>query len=144
MSDCCSSNCQLPTPAESHSCPQCGAKCRSVNVDTMLHQLQRPWARPLDGGPYFFCAVPGCDLVYFSPGGGQFSLADLRQPVGQKQTGDERLLCYCFGVRLQDYRVNPEVRDFVVAQTKAGVCACASRNPSGRCCLVDFSKAPAG
>jgi len=35
---------------------------------------------------------------------------------------------------------DPGIRDFVVAQTRLGLCACDTRNPSGRCCLIDFPR----
>jgi len=41
-------------------------------------------------------------------------------------------------VRLGDYQSDKRLKDFVVEQTKADVCACDIRNPSGRCCLKDF------
>ena len=48
------------------------------------------------------------------------------------------MLCYCFGVSRADFDRNPGTKDFVTAQTKAGLCACETSNPSGRCCLKDF------
>ena len=33
-----------------------------------------------------------------------------------------------------------KTKEFVMAQTKAQNCACEIRNPSGKCCLVDFPK----
>jgi len=32
------------------------------------------------------------------------------------------------------------IKAFVVQQTKEKLCACESRNPSGRCCLADFKR----
>jgi len=32
------------------------------------------------------------------------------------------------------------IKAFVIQQTKEGLCACESRNPSGRCCLADFRR----
>ena len=140
MSDCCSSACQAPVLRQRPGCPRCGRESRAVSAVTLLNQLQRPWAQGLGDGPWYFCAGPDCDLVYFNAAGEGFDQARLRQPVGHKQHSEQRLLCYCFGVTLADYLADPGVRDFVLAQTKAGVCACASRNPSGRCCLADFPK----
>ncbi|MCK5920792.1 MAG: hypothetical protein KAG66_07615, partial [Methylococcales bacterium] len=50
------------------------------------------------------------------------------------------LLCYCYGVTCQQALNNPDAKAFVLAQTKLKNCACDTRNPSGRCCLKDFSK----
>jgi len=64
----------------------------------------------------------------------------MRTPVGVKEASADTLLCYCFGVSKQDFQTDPATREFVVAQTKAGLCSCDTRNPSGRCCLKDFPK----
>ncbi len=111
---------------------------------TVLHQLQRPWEQSPQTGSVYFCSSAGCDLVYFDAQGLRITGELLRQPVGQKQTGEARVLCYCFGVSLGDWLQNPSVRAFVMTQTKAGVCACEIRNPSGRCCLGDFPKLEQG
>ena len=79
-------------------------------------------------------------MVYFSDNGETYTTGDLREAIGQKQTGAEKTLCYCFGVTLGDYQADPAVKDYVTAQTKAGECACDTRNPSGKCCLKDFPK----
>jgi len=47
-------------------------------------------------------------------------------------------VCYCFGVSRSDFRNDPATKDYVIAQTKAGLCSCDTSNPSGRCCLKDF------
>ena len=107
---------------------------------TVLHQVQRPWEQPLQSGPYYFCSSADCDLVYFNLQKTRIGRDQVRQPVGQKQTGNARLLCYCFGATLDDWLQNPGVREFLSAQTQAGACACETRNPSGRCCLGDFPK----
>jgi hypothetical protein len=57
-----------------------------------------------------------------------------------KETDGDVLLCYCFGVSRADAACDPALRDFVVAATRDGQCACDTRNPSGRCCLKDLPK----
>jgi len=89
---------------------------------------------------YFFCEDPACDVVYFGDDGSTLSKSRLRTRVGVKEGAGDSLLCYCFGVSYADYRSNPAVKDYVIAQTKAGLCSCDIRNPSGRCCLKDFPK----
>jgi len=54
------------------------------------------------------------------------------------------MLCYCFDISEAAYRIAladgmaKAMKAFVVQQTKEGLCACESRNTSGRCCLADF------
>ena len=140
MTDCCSISCEAPVSPQRRDCPQCGAVCKAVGHVTVLHQVRRPWEQSLQVEPYYFCSSADCDLVYFNAEGARFVREQVRQPVGQKQTGKARLLCYCFGVSLGDWLQDRGVREFVIAQTKAGACACETRNPSGRCGLGDFPK----
>jgi len=81
-----------------------------------------------------------CDAVYFGEDGSVLGMGEIRGEIGQKRSGLDRLLCYCFGVTQGDAEADPSAKAFVVQQTKQGVCACDSRNPSGRCCLKDFPK----
>ncbi|MDH5183349.1 MAG: hypothetical protein OEX12_05605 [Gammaproteobacteria bacterium] len=151
MSDCCStnnsstgtttSNDACATPAQrKRACPVDGSFATEVKVETLLHHLKAPWAQTLTEQKYYFCDNPDCAVVYFGEDGTLFSLTEIRGSVGQKQSGPDKLLCYCFGVSQGEYLRDPAIKDFVVAQTKAGSCACDSRNPSGRCCLKDFPK----
>jgi len=54
------------------------------------------------------------------------------------------MLCHCFDIAESTYRnaladgTAEATKAFVVQQTKDGLCACESRNPSGRCCLASF------
>lgn len=89
---------------------------------------------------FFFCDDPSCDVVYFGDDGSTILKQQLRTGVGVKEAGDNALLCYCFGVSRRDFQLDPSTRDFVVVQTKTGLCSCDTRNPSGRCCLKDFPK----
>ena len=150
MSDCCSSQSSTPdtdsccasTSPRKRACPVDGTPSSEVKTSTMLHHLKNAWSQPLQEQKYYFCDNPGCDVVYFGEDDSRFYLHDVRDQVGQKQSAPDKLLCYCFGVRQSDYLHNPEIKAFVVAQTKASTCACDSRNPSGRCCLKDFPKLP--
>lgn len=79
-----------------------------------------------------------CEIVYFGEDGSRILQAQLRTRVGSKQASGDALLCYCYGVTVDDARNDPAARDFVIAETRLGQCACETRNPSGRCCLKDF------
>lgn len=111
---------------------------------TLLHQLRFPENQRIAESSYYFCENPACERVYFSPDGTHYTQEQLRMPVGQKSVSPQRMLCYCFDISAQ--QVMDELQQsghspskaFVVEKTKAGLCDCEIRNPSGRCCLKDF------
>lgn len=109
-----------------------------MSARTIAHHMNRPWQWQSTSQFYFFCANPACEIVYFGDDGSRLLAAQLRTRVGNKQATGDALLCYCYGVTLDDVRNDPAIRDFVIAETRLGHCACETRNPSGRCCLKDF------
>ncbi|MDQ7074542.1 MAG: hypothetical protein Q9O24_05180 [Gammaproteobacteria bacterium] len=123
------------------NCPECGQTGLSVSKQTLLHQLVAPDNRDLSDSDYFFCAESSCSLAYFSA---QlfFPTSHLRAFTGSEQ----KRLCYCFDITATEYQSAlqeggaAKIKQFVMAQTKAGLCACEARNPSGRCCLLDFKR----
>lgn len=140
MTNCCSSSsCAAPHPKR-HCCPVSGRECSEVSVRTITHHLQEAWKWQQTAKRYFFCDDPACEVAYFGEDGSTILKSDLRTRLGVKESSDDALLCYCFGVSKSDFLTAPAIRDFVVAQTKAGLCSCETSNPSGRCCLKDFPK----
>ena len=139
MSDCCTpaGACEHP---RRQPCPLCGREGAAVATRTILHHLLNAWAWQETAARHFFCDAPACAAVYFGDDGSVIRQAELRTHIGIKDTADDSLLCYCFGVSRADYRNAPATKDFVIAQTKAGLCSCDTSNPSGRCCLKDFPK----
>ena len=123
----------------SRACPACGQRCLPVSRQTMLHQVQFPDNQHLAEGEYLFCANRDCTTGYFSP----FALIPKSQ-IRAFQPGQTAMLCHCFDISEAAYRTAladgtaATIRDFVVQQTKEGLCSCESRNPSGRCCLASF------
>jgi len=125
-------------------CPTCSATGRLVERRTLLQQLKNPHQALPPKEPFYFCAETACDTVYFSLTGITYERDSLRLPVGQKSTDPGRLVCYCFDVTAG--RVEEELAQsgesatqaFVMAQVKDKTCSCDVRNPSGRCCLIDF------
>ena len=107
---------------------------------TITHHIKDAWTWQPTGHRHFFCDDPACEIVYFGDDGSTIPRSQLRTRVGLKELSDNSLLCYCFGITKADFSVNPATKDFVVAQTKAGLCSCETSNPSGRCCLKDFPK----
>jgi len=138
MENCCSSAGCKPSHPNKHSCPVNGREYAEVSTQTIVHHVKEAWNWNPMGQRFFFCSDPSCDVVYFGDGGSIILKSQLRTPVGTKESGDDALLCYCFGVSKADFRRNPNIKDFVVSQTKSKQCSCTTSNPSGRCCLKDF------
>ncbi len=123
------------------TCTVCGQTCLLVNRQTMLHQVQFPENQSISEGDYAFCANLDCHVAYFS---GDIMIQ--KETLRVFQADEPAMLCYCFDVSRSTYRkalqshTSETIKAFVVKQTKAKVCACESRNPSGRCCLTDFKR----
>ncbi len=123
------------------TCPACGGHCFPVSRQTMLHQVQFPDNQDIAGDDYTFCANRDCSIGYFS-------LSHVIPKTGLRafQSSQHEMLCHCFDISEATYRSAladgsaKAVKAFVVQQTKDKLCACESRNPSGRCCLADFNK----
>jgi hypothetical protein len=113
-----------------------------VSPRTIAHHIKEAWQ--WDGrGRYFYCDDPACDIAYFGDDGTIIHKSRLRT-AGAKSAAADAMLCYCFGVRRMDAERNPAIRDYVMAQTKQGLCSCDTSNPAGRCCLKDFPKVDTG
>ena len=140
MNDCCDSPVAEPgAPA----CATCADRGSPVQLQTVKALLTEVALRRLQLTHYRFCANAACETVYFGDAGDQFGTGDVRVSVWQKQLGDERLLCYCFGETESGIRrellehgrseVVARIREHIAAQR----CACDIRNPRGACCLGD-------
>ncbi len=140
MSDCCSSSGSDDTRPKRHRCPANGLEYPEVSARTVAHHIKEVWNWQQTARHYFFCDDPSCEVVYFGDDGSTVIKSQLRTRLGVKESSDDALLCHCFGVSRKDFLTNPAVRDFVVAQTKAGLCSCDTSNPSGRCCLNGFPR----
>jgi len=107
----------------------------------VLHQLQFPDNQNLAQGDYAFCANSDCLNGYFSKCN-RIAKSQLRV----FQSAAATMLCHCFDISETSYRAALAngsalaIKAFVIQQTKEGLCACESRNPSGRCCLADFRR----
>lgn len=153
--ECCDGDAQAaqrkpPRAVRTRACPECGHRAQAVGYLTLLHQLRTPLNQSLAEQPYWFCADPGCRVVYFGRDGAAYGATELREPVLQKSADPDRLVCHCFGISVS--RVEEEIaergasasRQFVAEQTRRGNCACELRNPSGKCCLRDFPPPASG
>lgn len=138
---CCeNSQCEPSGNGNKHPCPANGKTGVAVSTQTLLQHIKMPWRQSLQAKQFYFCDSTDCDIVYFAADNSVFTLEQVRSPIGQKQTGSEKLICYCFGISAAQASHDPACKRFVVEQTRSGNCACESRNPSGRCCLKDFPK----
>lgn len=88
---------------------------------------------------YWFCGATGCEVVYFGADGATYSVSELRVEVGQKRRSGDAPLCYCYDISYVEAESDPALKRFVIEQTEQKLCSCDSRNPSGRCCLGDFT-----
>jgi hypothetical protein len=130
------------------ACPLSGGRCKQVNILT-VRSLVRHLPLGMPETQYFFCEAPDCELVYFplDPQAPSFRRGDLIVRVGAKETKEPITICYCFGFRRQD--IWDEIRTTgdstvakrIAAEIDAGRCACEVRNPSGKCCLGDITRA---
>ena len=139
MSDCCASaSCSTTTPPKRAKCPINGNEYSSVSTTTIKHHIAEPWNWVSKIQGYYFCDDPECDVVYFGEDSSLIRKSDLRTEVGIKEKSPDRLICYCFGVSMDQAETNKNIKPFVIEETKEHTCACETRNPSGRCCLKDF------
>lgn len=105
----------------------------------MLHQIQFPDNQGIGENDDAFCSNQDCDIGYFSASG-----IIPKSRLRAFRPGQQAMLCHCFDISKPAYRTAlldgtaAEIKAFVVQQTKDGLCACESRNPSGRCCLAGF------
>src|SRR5688572_16843970 len=140
--------CDSPS-AESgaRACATCTDRGTPVQLQTVKALLTAVALRRVRVTHYRFCANAACETVYFGDAGDQFGTGDIRVPVWQKQPGDGRLLCYCFGETESGIRREllehgrteavARIREHIAAQR----CACDVRNPRGACCLGDVMAA---
>jgi len=116
-----------------------GKEYKSVTEKTVLHHIKEPWRQQNKSQSYFFCDDPECDVVYFGQDNTVIEKSAIRTSVGVKEKSKDALICYCFGVTVHEAATHPETKKFVIEKTKGRFCECEARNPSGRCCLKDFS-----
>lgn len=140
MSDCCSTSNATCNPPKKYRCPVNGKEYSGVSSTTILHHIKEPWNWNIKEQGYYFCDDPDCNVVYFAQDNSIIEQQALRTSVGIKQKSDAALVCYCFGVHVNEAKSDSNIKEFVTEKTKEHTCACEIRNPSGRCCLKDFPK----
>jgi hypothetical protein len=140
MSDCCSTSDNKSAHPKKYRCPCNRLEGAEVTTKTIFHHIKQPWLWQHKDIRYFFCEDPNCDVVYFGEDHSTITKSQLRTQVGIKELSNDTPACYCFDVSKTDALNDPEIRKYVISQTKQAQCACDVRNPSGRCCLKDFPR----
>jgi hypothetical protein len=148
MSDCCSGNAKSGVAPAVMACPANGAQSKRVDALT-VKSLVRMLPLGMPNTQYYFCDASDCELVYFGldAEAPTFRREDLVVRVGAKETADPIPICYCFGFARQDIwdeigsTGKSTVAERIKAEVEAGHCACEVKNPSGKCCLGDVTRA---
>ncbi len=148
MADCCSVNANSGRAPAVMACPANGARSKRVDALT-VKSLVRKLPLGMPNTQYYFCDASDCELVYFAldTEAPTFRREDLVVRVGAKETADPIPICYCFGFTRQDIRDEigstgkSTVAERIKAEVEAGHCACEVKNPSGKCCLGDVTRA---
>jgi len=130
------------------ACPVSGRRSKQVDILT-VKSLVRKLPLGMPNIQYYFCDTSDCEVVYFAldAEAPRFRREDLMVRVGAKETADPIPICYCFGFTRQD--IWDEIRstgkstvaERITTEVKAGHCACEVKNPSGKCCLGDVTRA---
>jgi hypothetical protein len=140
MSECRSTSCGTTSFPKKYTCPVNGKDYGQVSATTIKHHIKAPWAWVANSQGYYFCSDPNCEVVYFGQDNSVVEKTEVRAEVGVKEKSRNALICYCYGVTKEDAETNPHIRNFVIEETEQQQCACEAKNPSGKCCLVDFLK----
>ena len=139
MPGCCPSS---SSKIVNQACLQCGTDCKSVEMNTLYHQVRFPENQEIPPDTYYFCPAKDCPTAYFSNTGTSIPKQHLTTYLHIQNDK----LCYCFDIDTTDYlkalstRHAEAIKNFVIQRTKLGECACEIRNPSGQCCLAKFKQ----
>ena len=146
------SHCKLPESQSApgvYGCPVCGQRGKKVGRLTMEHLLHPALVPQIGTTQYYFCETATCPVVYFPlhATAAIFHKPDLRVRVGLKEEHDPIPICYCFGVTRKDIWDEIDRTGAATAlrriksEVQAGNCACEVKNPSGKCCLGNVTRA---
>ena len=124
-------------------CPSCGAQGRVIGIETLTAIVPSASASDFSkAGGIFFCREKDCDVAYYAAdGGATLSVAQVPVVIYQKSNDPTRLVCYCFGHRVNDVREEvlaagtSATLDRIMDACRAGLDRCEETNPQGACCL---------
>jgi len=141
--NCCLMTDMTSAPARAE-CPVSKMPSRKVQKRTVEHLLRPEKVSLIHDAQYYYCADPGCTVVYFSNESvPYFTVEDVAVKVLSKDRGDDVKVCYCFDWTRA--RIKEELAQSgestaslkIAEEIKAGNCACDIKNPKGECCLGD-------
>lgn len=123
-------------------CPKCQQTGYSIDHRT-LKALLKVDLRNISEKPYYFCAVPECDIVYFNENQtSTFVEHDLTILVYAKHPRQhDVLVCCCFGYTVHQIEVSvsdgagDDIINAINEGIRGGKSACHLCNPEGRVCL---------
>lgn len=133
------------TKKASSQCPTCGDNGRSVTALTVSSHLgdkAKAGLNPSEG--YKFCPNGNCEVSYF--GVHTFWVSDILQPIFQKSTDPQRLVCYCFNHSVAEIEAEilatgkTDVLASIRDNCKKGLDECEKNNPQGSCCLGNVTR----
>jgi hypothetical protein len=136
--DCCDGD---PDPSSLVTdCPASGARGRRAK-DVTVGARVNAWFVRRDAA-WRLCATPGCEVAWFGEQSGQrIPRVACRVRIGQKETVEDRPVCYCFGYSAADVRAGlgadggNAVADAITGRCRRGEDRCERTNPQGACCL---------
>ena len=124
------------------TCPECGAKGRSVRPVTLRSLLVPDAVASIGDESYRFCRARPCAVVYFNESHTSVFHTDaVRVVVFQKTDAPDRPVCYCFGHTVRSIEEGiaaaecPDVAQTIAEKCNAGLDDCPKTNPQGACCL---------
>lgn len=146
MSQCCSI--QPSGDRKLFTCPESCSHGKPIQLIT-LKSLLKPSAleRLNPTSTYRFCDTPGCSVVYFSSREEIFFTEDVKLPVCQKDSGEDVLICYCFGWTRKRLRNELTLSgkstaiESITTHVQSKRCGCEVNNPQGTCCLGNVKHA---
>lgn len=128
------------TNSSQAACPQCGQAGKKVDEVTLKSLLVSSALERRSETAHRFCSTPSCPVVYFGASE-SFTTDDVTVPVFHKNSAPDTLVCYCFGIKVEDVQKDvlttdrPSIEKRIRSLVKADRCACELRNPQGSCCL---------
>ena len=127
--------------AEPRACPGCAALGRAVSTTTLRSLVTRASAH--DWAQAWYCASPGCEVVYFTDDGQRVGEGEVQVAVFHKREDPSRPVCYCFGHSVADVLAaetedgGNRVVEAITLACRGGQDRCEETNPQGRCCLAN-------
>lgn len=131
-----------PDEPDDLRCPRCQVLGQPASREAAAALMPVEELRRL-GNTVWFCPNPGCDAGYYDGFEQSVPAARFQRPVYPK---DPRApICPCLGLTAEaveaDARAgNPAGVKALIARTKAAPMSCATRTPTGRCCVDEVQR----